>query len=101
MVPKFGRPVPQLSMITTKMTNLIYDGYHNKLTDLNQRWLAPDKLEEYAQAIHNTGAPLVNCWGFVDGTVRPICRPGEFQRIVFDGHHRVHALKFQSVATPN
>ena len=34
------------------------------------------------------------------GTVRPICRAGEFQRIVFNGHNRVHALKFQSVATP-
>ena len=37
----------------------------------------------------------------VDGTVRPICRPGEMQRAVYNGHKRVHGLKFQSVALPN
>ena len=39
-----------------------------------------------------------NCFGFVDGTVRPICRPGEHQRLVYNRHKRVHALKFQAVA---
>ena len=37
----------------------------------------------------------------MDGTVRPICRPGEIQHIVYNGHKRVHALKFQSLALPN
>ena len=100
MVHMFGRPVPQISMVATDMTDFMYGMYGHKLTNLNQPWLAPDKLEQYAQAIH-VGALLSNCWAFVDGTVRPICRPGEFQRIVFNGHHRVHALKFQSIATPN
>ena len=47
------------------------------------------------------GAALNNCWGFVDDTVRPICLPQEYQRVVYNGHKRVHALKFQSVVTPN
>ncbi|KAL9977147.1 hypothetical protein ACROYT_G014520 [Oculina patagonica] len=33
----------------------------------------------------------------MDGTVRPIARPGERQRVLYNGHKRVHALKFQSV----
>ena len=37
----------------------------------------------------------------MDGTVRPICRPKQHQKAVFTGHKRVHALKFQSVVTPN
>ena len=41
------------------------------------------------------------CWGFLDWTVRPISRPKENQRIVYNGHKKVHALKFQSVVTPN
>ena len=49
--------------------------YHHKLTTFQQPWLAPVELERFAQAVHNVGAPLTNCWGFVDGTVRPICRP--------------------------
>ena len=42
-----------------------------------------------------------NCFGFVDGTVRPIARPGEHQRVMYNRHKRVHALKFQSLALPN
>ena len=44
---------------------------------------------------------MENCFGFVDGTVRPIARPDEHQRIMYNGHKRVHALKFQSLALPN
>ena len=51
--------------------------------------------------IHNKNAPLQNCWGFVDGTVRPVCRPGENQRVLYNGHKRIHALTFQSVVAPN
>ena len=42
-----------------------------------------------------------NCWGFVDGTVRSICKPSQHQGEVYNGHKKVHALKFQSVVTPN
>ena len=52
-------------------------------------------------AIAGKGAALDNCFGFVDGTVRPISKPGEQQGIVYDGHKKVHALKFQPVAVPN
>src|SRR4051794_28192081 len=37
-----------------------------------------------------------NVWGFIDGTVRPIARPTRHQRQVYNGHKRVHAIKFQS-----
>ena len=47
----------------------------------------------------NEPEPLDNCWGFIDGTVRPLCRPGENQRILYNGHK--HAIKFQSVVTHN
>ena len=58
-------------------------------------------LQEYADVIHAEGAALNNCFGFIDGTVRPISRPGQHQRIVYNGHKRVHSLKFQSVALPD
>ncbi|KAJ0391836.1 hypothetical protein ATCC90586_011255 [Pythium insidiosum] len=40
-------------------------------------------------------------WGFIDGTVRPICRPSKGQQAVYNGHKRVHAFKFQTVVTPD
>ena len=51
--------------------------------------------------IHDKGVALPNCWGFLDGTVRPICKPTQDQRAVYNGHKRVQAIKFQSVVTPN
>ena len=59
------------------------------------------KFEAFATAFHNKGAASDNCWGFVDGTVRPICKTIHDQRAVYNGHKRVHALKFQSVVTAN
>ena len=55
----------------------------------------------YADAIYRSGAALENCWGFIDGTVRPVCRPGENQRAIYKAHERLHCVKFQSVALPN
>eukprot|EP00795_Rhopilema_esculentum_P015955 gene15955-biopygen5338 len=88
-------------MIFNLVVEDIYDRFFNLLNDLNQPWLSRENLQSFADAIHNKGAALDNCWGFVDGTVRPICRPTRNQRAVYNGHKRVHALKFQSVVAPN
>ncbi|XP_071944737.1 uncharacterized protein [Antedon mediterranea] len=102
MVPMFARPIPQLCMITNMALNYIYNGFEHLFSNcFRQPWLSPGNMERFAAAIYDSGAAIDNCWGFVDGTVRPICRPGEHQRIVYNGHKRVHSLKFQSVVTPN
>ena len=88
-------------MIASEMTSFVYDMYHEKLKSLQQQWIDTTELEKFAQAIHNVGAPLTNYWGFVDGTVRQICRPGEMQRTVYNGHRRVHAIKFSAIVNPN
>ena len=56
------------------------------LTSFNQLWLSQANLEHYANVIHNKNALLQSCWGFVDGTIRPVCRPGENQRVLYNGH---------------
>ena len=100
-IPRFGWPVPVLSMISNTVLDFIYNEHGHKITQWNNSLLNPANLEVYAAAISDKGAALDNCIGFIDGTVRPICRPGELQRIVYNGHKRVHALKFQSVTLPN
>ena len=72
-----------------------------RIIQWNHDLLNPTSLEEYTYAVSRKGAPLDNCFGFVDGTVRPITQPGENQRVLYNGHKRVHAIKFQSVALPN
>ena len=101
MIPRFGRPVPEISMMINVVLDWIYNEHGHHLTDFNQPFLSRASLRTYADAIHQKGAALNNCWGFLDGTVRPICRPLQNQRIFYNGHKRVHALKFQSIVTPN
>ena len=101
MVPRFARPIPVLSMVTNEVLDYIYIVHSHRIIDWNPAVLNPGALQTYAQVISQRGSPLKNRFGFVDGTVRPIARPDNNQRVVYNGHKRVHALKFQSLALPN
>ena len=101
LIPRFGRPVPVLSMICNRVIDYIYDSHVHRLTSWNPQLLDPTSLEMYCDAISRNGSPLDNCFGFIDGMVRPVCRPGVQQRVLYNGHKRVHALKFQSVVLPS
>ena len=101
MLPIFGRNVPQLSIVTNTLLNYLFERWGSLLSDFNQPWLNSHSLQSYARAVSDKGAALDNCWGFVDGTVRPCCRPNQDQRLLYNGHKRVHAIKFQSVVAPN
>lgn len=70
----------------------VYVRFRHLLESLDLIWLNP---EDFSAAIHAKGGALHQCWGFVDGTVRPISRPSRNQRIMFSGHKRVHCIKFQ------
>ena len=62
------------------------------LSSFDLDWLDP---ETFSAAVHAKGAPLVQCYGFINGTAKPIARPIVNQRIMYSGHKRVHCLKFQ------
>ena len=47
------------------------------LSTMNQEWLSPANFQFFSDAVH------------------------ENQRILYNGHKKVHAIKFQSVITPN
>lgn len=79
MIPRFGKPVPGLSMITNTVLDYIYAIHGHRINTWNHNILDPQQLEIYAAAITARGAPLEYCFGFIDGTVRPIARPGENQ----------------------
>ena len=101
MMALFGRPAPVLSVITNEVLEFIYTNHSYRILQWNPAILQPVKLEEYANATQIKGGALDNCFGFIDGTVRPISQPRENQRIIYDRHKRVYALKFQSLALPN
>ena len=100
-IPRFGHPVPVMSMICNTVVDFIYNLRGHTVTEYNHHLLDSASLQGYADALFAKGAALDNCFVLVDGTVRPIRRPGEMQRALYNGHKRVHGLKFQSVAPPN
>ena len=101
MLPRFGRSVSVMCMVTKCVLDYIYDAHHTRISQWNANILNPAAIQSYANAISGMGAPLENCFGLIDGTVRPIARPGRNQRVVYNGHKRVHSIKFQSLAVPN
>ncbi|XP_068737629.1 trichohyalin-like [Montipora capricornis] len=101
MIPRYAKPVPVLSMITNQMLDFIYNVHGYKVLNWNHDLLSPANLQTYVDTVTAKGAPLDNCFGFIDGTMRAIARPEQHQRILYNGHKRVHALKFQSIALPN
>ena len=88
-------------MISSLVVDTIYQEHNHRIIQWNDTLLNPALLETYARAIQQNCSPLHNCFGFTDGTVRQICRPDQNQGIVYNGHKRVHGLKYQSVALPN
>jgi hypothetical protein len=106
---EFGRDTTQLSRLHIKLVDRLYARFGYILEDGLAAWTA--FFPSWAKAITDkTGAPAGrdNVVGFVDGTVRPICRPGDLlgpgtdvQREVYNGHKRIHALKYQGTVAPN
>lgn len=70
----------------------VHERFGHLVISLDLVWLDP---ELFAKAISTKGAQLRQCWGFIDGTIRPISRPIRNQRIMYSGHKRTHCLKFQ------
>lgn len=112
LVPIFGRSKTELSFIFNTVSivkivrtlhvcvffnllqilNDLHDRFSHLLTSFDLVWL--DKAE-FASAVQRKGAPLTACIGFIDGTTRPITRPIINQQVMFNGHKRIHCLKFQ------
>ena len=101
LIPRFGRSKPELCLICNEVMRFVVGSHGYLLTSFDQEWLGANKLQEYASAVYEKSHALGNCWGFVDGTVRAICRPEPNQKTVYNGHKRVHALKYQSVIAAN
>ena len=88
-------------MICNQVTDWIYDTHWHKVTWWNYSILNLPLITTYADVVHSKGAALQNFFGFIDRTMRPISRPMSNWRVVYNGHKRAYALKFQAVALPS
>ncbi|ETI35502.1 hypothetical protein L914_17468 [Phytophthora nicotianae] len=106
----FGRSPSGLSNIFLHQLDVLEAQYADLVLLTHE--IAASRLFEYARAVFDVGSPYTNIWAFIDGTVRGICRPTSRRRgrkknklldqqSVYNGHKRKHALKFQTLVTPN
>ena len=79
LYPLFGRSKSQLSEMFNIVLDHVYDNFSHLPSTLAQPWII-NGVPQFAAAVSAKNAPLVNCWGFIDGTVRAICRPSLNQR---------------------
>jgi nuclease HARBI1 len=99
LVELFGRHHTVLCSVFLDMIDLIYRKVKTRMSfDIAM-------IECYspatARAVFERTGGLQNCVEFIDGTVRPACRPKKGQRVAYNGHKRVHAIKFQSIVLAN
>jgi len=61
-------------------------------------WL--NRMPMYSQKIYEKTGLFNNIWGFIDATLRKICRPSKSQRLLYTMYKKAHGIKFQSVVVP-
>lgn len=97
----YNRSQAAISEIVNWVVTFVDNSWSHLLDFDHEYLLSPPNLEKYAAAIHRAGAPLTGVWGFIDCTIRRICRPSKWQRAAYNGHKKFHALKFQAIMLPN
>ena len=97
----FGRSIGAMSGLISTLTSILHDRWKTHVNVLNTDAVAP-KLAVFREAVHSKGGnPLLNVWGFIDGTLRPCARPTRGQQTIFNGKDKQHGLKYQGIMTPD
>ncbi|KAJ7206541.1 hypothetical protein GGX14DRAFT_311382, partial [Mycena pura] len=93
----FGRGATAIAELINELVIYLDDIWKHLLDYDDEGILAPEALQQYADAIRGAGAPLDSVWGFIDCTIRNIARPSHWQRAAYNGYKKYHALKYQAV----
>jgi hypothetical protein len=96
----FGRSKGEISKFVTLGINHIFWTWRHLLV-LSDRYLSLNKLRELSAVIANKGVPLTDCIGFIDGTLKSICRPSKNDNRMYNGHKKTYGVKFQGVVAPD
>lgn len=91
-----GRSNSALSAIFGHALDHVYEK-SKQLREVDWAKLDASFLEAMCALNRAKGSLLDDCVGFVDGTIRSICRPSRNQKLFHNGHRRVHSIKFQSI----
>lgn len=98
---RYNRSQSSISEIFNEVVTFLDERWEHLLCFDSDHLLSPVNLKHYSDAVYKSGSPLRGVWGFIDCTVRPICRPSHHQRQAYSGHKHFHGLKYQAVMLPN
>lgn len=90
-----------ISEIINWVTIFLDDKWKHLLDWDHKYLLSHEKLQIYATAIHEKGAPIDTVFSWPDCTKHAICHPSRFQQMAYKRHDRIHCLKFQALVIPN
>ena len=99
---QYGWSHSRISRVVRHLTGWIYRqwGYLLDVQSPKHSIALLRRLDHYAAAVNRKfGLPRI--WGAIDGTVRLIARPVVQEELVYNGHKRTHALKYQIIALPD
>jgi nuclease HARBI1 len=98
MITVFGRSPCSMSRLVKQLRVVLYERFCDGFR--NPPLLTAEQCAIFSAAVEAKGG-LPGIVGFIDGTVRPIARPGVLQGAQYNGKDRVHALKYQAVTCPD
>ena len=95
----FGKSSGWVSTVFNDVIIYLYKRWKDRLA-WNPGHITYQKILEFSDAIERLGGgPLY--WGYLDGTVRTICRPIDKQRLWYSGYKKAHVIQEQAVVTPD
>ena len=97
---EFGRSQSVSSRIINYTLKWLYTKYGD-LSFWDEERLSDENIKVYADAIAARTPELSGCYGFIDGTTRPIARPTKNAEKFFSSHKRNHVLKYQCIVFPD
>ena len=98
LIREFHKSASAMSRLIKTLRKLLYSRFSHRL-----RQPPPLDAEQCAcfasKCRSKCGHPIVV--GFIDGTVREICRPTKLQGPMYSGKDRIHSLKYQAINSPD
>jgi hypothetical protein len=98
MTRVFGASTSRMSRIISALRSMLFKHFASQLK--HPELLSLESLERFC-AVVRPKSGLSICFAFIDGTVRPMCKPSVLQGSCYNGKDRTHALKYQAVTTPD
>ncbi|PWW74667.1 hypothetical protein C7212DRAFT_209210, partial [Tuber magnatum] len=95
----FQHSCSSISSIFNNVIEYLIEKYSKHIEWDNIR-LSRKQILKYSDMIERKGV-VKSVWGFIDGTIRTICRPIHHQQYYYSGYKKYHTFKFQAVMIPD